>query len=47
MLTMQIFYTWLRSAQGSGEPYLARLAQLTWASRAHVAALDVGWQWWD
>jgi len=46
MLTMQVFYTRLLSASELGDAHLARLVRLTQASRAQMASLDVGWQWW-
>ena len=47
MLTMQVFYTRLFSAPEPANAYLARLIRLTWASRAQMASLKVGWQWWE
>ena len=46
MSTMQEFYNNLVSAFAARDPYFAPLSNLTRASAAHVAILDLGWQYW-
>lgn len=49
MSTMQTFYDHLASARDLNDAqahYLARLTQLTRATLAQVAVLDLEWLWW-
>ncbi len=46
MTTMQLFHTQLFSSSGRNS-YLAALLQLTRASRAQLASLNLEWTLWE